>query len=159
LLYSSKLLTITDHVNYTVIQIRNAHIKAAVEVWACTPVVFGVCIGPRISGPVYAKSDNIDIDVALKWNDFKFSPDARISLKIRLDYGGILLKVLYIVGGMIENMVEEQVRGQIPPMKNGPNKERIVKLGRFTASALTELETFLPSAFITSSLSCFQFLK
>ncbi|KAK6754751.1 hypothetical protein RB195_013627 [Necator americanus] len=67
----------------------------------------------RMSGHVKGKSENANLDLILKWNDFKFVPTVSMNSNVRVDFTDNLRKLNFL-RKKVQKMVTSKANSEIP---------------------------------------------
>ncbi|EYC08969.1 hypothetical protein Y032_0063g3460 [Ancylostoma ceylanicum] len=67
----------------------------------------------RMSGEIKAKSESVNLDVVLAWNDFKFVPTVNMDSNVRVDFTHHL-RNLNFLRSRIQKMVTSKVNSEVP---------------------------------------------
>ncbi|EPB78322.1 hypothetical protein ANCCEY_02552 [Ancylostoma ceylanicum] len=88
-----------------------ASVKGRVEIGK---KIFGKWIRlARMSGEMKAKSENVNLDVKLVWNDFTFIPTVNMDSSVRVDFTRHL-KTLNFLRKEVQKMVTSKVNSEVP---------------------------------------------
>ncbi|KHJ89692.1 hypothetical protein OESDEN_10475 [Oesophagostomum dentatum] len=67
----------------------------------------------RMSGEIKAKSENVNMEVNLVWNDFNFIPTVTMSSNVRVDFTRHL-RTLNFLRSRVQKMVNSKVNSEVP---------------------------------------------
>ncbi|KHJ75558.1 hypothetical protein OESDEN_24826, partial [Oesophagostomum dentatum] len=69
----------------------------------------------RMNGQIKARANVANLDIKLKWNDFKFVPTVRMNSNVRIEFTNTL-KRLDFLRSKLQNMITSKVNSEVPKM-------------------------------------------